>query len=58
MSMSITAHHDFLNVVWSYLAYSTEAEKIRQVGNARTLRDHTYQCCFQALFTEIVLENS
>ena len=48
--------HELLDKVRYYLAHPEEAEKIRQAGHARALRDHTYHRRFQTLFREIGLE--
>jgi spore maturation protein CgeB len=47
--------HELLDKVRYYLAHQDEAEKIRQAGHARALRDHTYRRRFEALFREIGL---
>lgn len=49
--------HELLDKVRYYLAHPAEAERIRQAGRARALRDHTYHGRFQTLFREIGLEN-
>ena len=40
-----------------YLKYFTEAERVRQAGRARALRDHTYHRRFEDLFHEINLQD-
>lgn len=47
--------HELLDKVCYYLAHPDEAEKIRQAGRARALRDHTYHRRFETLFREIEL---
>ena len=47
--------HELLDKVRYYLAKPDEAEKVRQAGHARALRDHTYQRRFQQLFEELNL---
>jgi spore maturation protein CgeB len=47
---------ELLDKVRHYLAHPEEAERIRQAGHARALRDHTYQHRFQSLFRTIGLE--
>ncbi|MGD8997846.1 MAG: glycosyltransferase [Anaerolineae bacterium] len=47
--------HELLDKVRYYLAHPMAAERIRQAGHARALRDHTYHQRFQRLFREIRL---
>jgi len=47
--------HELLDKVRYYLAHPDEAERVRQAGRARALRDHTYHRRFQTLFHEIRL---
>ena len=48
--------YELLEKVRYYLAHPEEADKIRQAGHARALRDHTYHRRFQSLFQAIGLE--
>jgi len=48
--------HELLDKVRYYLAHPNEAEKIREAGRARALRDHTYHLRFEMLFREIGLD--
>ncbi len=48
--------HELLDKVNYYLSHPAEADKIRQAGRIRALRDHTYHKRFQTLFHEIGLE--
>ena len=48
--------HELLDKVRYYLAHPQEAERVRQAGRARALRDHTYQRRFETLFQVIGLE--
>jgi spore maturation protein CgeB len=45
--------HELLDKVRYYLAHPDEAERIRQAGHTRALRDHTYQRRFEQLLREI-----
>jgi len=47
--------HELLDKVRYYLAHPKEAERVRQAGRARALKDHTYQRRFQQLFTALDL---
>ncbi len=47
--------HELLDKVRYYLAHPAEAEKVRQAGYLRALRDHTYHRRFQQLFKELGL---
>lgn len=46
---------ELLDKVRYYLAHSEQADKVRQAGRARALRDHTYQRRFETLFRQIGL---
>jgi spore maturation protein CgeB len=48
--------YELLEKVRYYLAHPEEADKVRQAGHARALRDHTYHRRFQSLFQAIGLE--
>jgi spore maturation protein CgeB len=48
--------YELLEKVRYYLAHPEEADKIRQAGHARALRDHTYHRRFRSLFQTIRLE--
>jgi hypothetical protein len=48
--------HELLDKARYYLAHPNEAERIRQAGRARALRDHTYHQRYQTLFRELGLE--
>jgi spore maturation protein CgeB len=50
--------HELLDKVRYYLAHPQAAERIRQAGRARALRDHTYQKRFQDLFGLIGLKTT
>lgn len=39
-----------------YINHPDEAEKLREAGYQRALRDHTWECRFQQLFKEIALK--
>jgi len=47
--------HELLDKVNYYLSHPAEAEKVRQAGYARAVRDHTYHRRFQQLFAELRL---
>lgn len=47
--------HELLDKVRYYLAHPGEAERVRQAGRARALRDHTYHHRFETLFREVGL---
>jgi len=47
--------YELLDKARFYLAHPEAAEKIRQAGHARALRDHTYQRRFQQLFEALHL---
>ena len=48
--------YELVDQVRYYLAHPEQAERIRQAGHARALRDHTYQRRFETLFRVIGLE--
>lgn len=48
--------HELLDKIQFYLRHQAEAEKIRQAGRERALRDHTYHQRFKKLFEQIGLE--
>ncbi len=47
--------YDLLDKVNYYLRHPDEAEKIRQAGRTRALRDHTYHLRFEQLFSYLKL---
>ena len=47
--------HELLDKVRYYLAHPDQAERVRQAGRTRALRDHTYHRRFEMLFREINL---
>jgi len=50
--------HEMLDKVRYYLGHPNAAVKIRQAGQSRALRDHTYQRRFQQLFHELDLSSA
>lgn len=50
------SQHELLEKVRYYLAHPAQAERIRQAGRARALRDHTYHRRFEDLFQHIGLK--
>ena len=49
--------HELLDKVRYFLANPQEAEKIRQAGHTRALKEHTYHHRFKTLFAQLGLEN-
>jgi len=49
------SRHELLDKVRYYLSHPDEAERVRQAGRARALRDHTYQRRFRQLFAALGL---
>lgn len=47
--------HELLDKVRYYLAHPQDADRIREAGHQRALRDHTYQRRFQQLFAHLSL---
>lgn len=47
--------HELLDKVHFYLSHPNEAEKVRQAGRERALKDHTYHHRFQQLFDQLCL---
>jgi spore maturation protein CgeB len=54
--LTYRSQYELLEKARYYLAHPEEAERIRQAGRARALRDHTYHRRFQSLFQTIGLE--
>jgi len=49
------SQYELLDKARFYLSHPEDAERIRQAGHARALRDHTYQRRFQQLFEALHL---
>jgi spore maturation protein CgeB len=47
--------YELLEKVEYYLAHPAEADRVRQAGRARALRDHTWERRFASLFRELGL---